>query len=1690
MKIEKCKRFSLRKLSVGLVPAVIGCMLVSFQASPVLASEQKTHTVNYQYVSEEELTEEEKQRIVKELPKLEQEEEATYYLIYRPTKARVATILPSTGSDYSLLLSSAAVLFMLVGVTIGKNRQRKITSVLLVTILGSSVLPPSTLALSSHALASYNQTLSVSDPGQAPTPLDIPNYHYIGYIKSSPSQHPLPPLDELQPSPQEEDKRQTASQLETVPFDTVYESDDTMPYGQLKEVQAGQSGEKTITTYVDTTEVISERLTKAPIQRVVVVGTQPSVTREEIPYREQRIEDETLSQGQEVVEQAGRNGVKTTTVTYALDQATGQVTPNVPVVTEEPALDRVVKVGTKINTIETRVELPFTTLYEADDSLLPGQTRDLQVGQAGEKVVARQADTNEVLHEMVIKEPIHHRVAVGVKPTVTTEEVPYNEQRIADDTLEQGQEVVEQVGQNGIKTTTITYTLDQATGQVTANAPVVTEVPAVDRVVKVGSKVGEVETRTMLPFETVYSADETLDLGQTVEVEAGQAGEKLVVTQVGTGTLIRETITILPVTRQVAVGTKPTVITEVVPYSERRITDDTLEQGQEVVEQPGENGTKTTTTTYTVDAQTGQVIAGSPTIAIQPARDKIIKVGSKVKQPPTMTVSTITKNEDTRSVSMTFALSDPSQTYQSAKVKLYKGEVLVRDIAITDVHAPLTIGNLEYFTPYTLKTELTYDLGSGAQSDIQQSTTVELEYKKIEFRDISSVELYKKVGDTYQLQTEPHLREDNLQTHFIKVLSTSGKPLWLPITTSSEEEKNGLPVYKVRVALPELVQDEQGSYQDNAVFYLPKSANRSERLNQYRADYTMVENARAERTIAYHNTEKLLPFYNKEYIVRMGNQVLASQKLYQTSLRDVVPMIDHQAILDIHTHKAAINRLLLHYDDNTIEYLDLAYKGDFKNNRIAEYSIVGTPLLYTPEVLVDGYSEVIDAVLPTLSAIALDSQAVRQTLKIQENDTTKSIQDLYLDSTFTTVKANLAQELRKVLSTDAAINLPEGAVKEALIEKIKANATPFLLGLTYLNKWYNINYGAMNVKDLSAYKLDFFGNQSVSTIDHIIRLGNAGFDLLRASNNVQAFDNVISTAKPNKTLFDYVENYRQLFLPTKSNNEWLKENSKAYIVETVSGVEEARQKQEAAYGQKNNRYSVGVYDTIASDRWFHRNMLLPLLTLPDESVFVMSNMAGISFGGYERYKNATRLTGDDFKAYMRERVNTAAIWQRDYFDIWYNILEDSAKDKLFATILTYDGFNYANASGGSSWRTLHDKDASIQGFFGPVGRYYRSNGSAAYATGVVIHFVAYGVLDKAGSQTFTHEMTHNLDGTAFFNNLYRREGLGAELFAFGLLESVGKSSSIIGLNTMFKEPVDDADRYHAANPLERYQSMADVDQYITRMFDVIYTLDYLEASSLLKQSDDVKKKWLRVIENKYITDRDGNQTHAGNKIRRLADSEVAALQTLDDLVDQNIINRRSYYDEAEPARNSYYAISMLSPIYAALSNEKGAPGDIMFKRMAFELWAAKGYKDGFLPYVSNQYGQEALNSGSRTWSSWSRRYVGLITDNLVFDKVFNQEYGTWAEFKKAMYAERIAKAPSLKPITIQYELGVPNSTKEVTITSVQQLQDLMDAAMVTDVSNIDRTTSHTPASWVHLLKSKIYKAYLRQTDDFKTSIYK
>ena len=854
------------------------------------------------------------------------------------------------------------------------------------------------------------------------------------------------------------------------------------------------------------------------------------------------------------------------------------------------------------------------------------------------------------------------------------------------------------------------------------------------------------------------------------------------------------------------------------------------------------------------------------------------------------------------------------------------------------------------------------------------------------------------------------------------------------------------------------------------------------------SDFSKVANYQAKRSLAYKNIEKLLPFYNKATIVKYGNLVNENSLLYQKELLSAVMMKDDQVITDIVSNKQTANKLLLHYKDHSSENLSLKYQADFA--KLAEYSLGNTGLLYTPNQFLYDQSSIIKQVLPDLQNVDYHSEGIRKTLGISPN---VKQTELYLEDQFAKTKQHLEDSLKKLLSADAGLAGDNPVTRGYLVDKIKRNKEALLLGLTYLERWYNFSYGQVNVKDLVLYHLDFFGKGNASPLDTLIELGKSGFNNLLAKNNVDTYGISLASQHGTTDLFSTLEHYRKVFLPEKSNNDWFKSETKAYIVEEKSNIEEVKTKQE----QAGTKYSIGVYDRITSATWKYRNMVLPLLTLPERSVFVISTMSSLGFGAYDRYRNSEHKAGKALNDFVEENARETAKRQRDHYDYWYRILDNEGREKLYRTILLYDAYKFGDdtTSGKATVEAKFDSsNPAMKNFFGPVGNKVVHNQHGAYATGDGVYYMSYRMLDKDGAITYTHEMTHDSDQDIYLGGYGRRSGLGPEFFAKGLLQAPDQpSDATLTINSILKHSKSDStedSRLQVLDPTERFQNAADLQNYVHNMFDLIYMLEYLEGQSIVnKLSVYQKMAALRKIENKYVKDpADGNEVYATNVVKELTEAEAQKLTSFESLVDHNILSAREY-QSGDYERNGYYTIKLFAPIYSALSSEKGTPGDLMGRRIAYELLAAKGFKDGMVPYISNQY-EEAAKQKGKTINLYGKER-GLVTDDLVLDKVFEGKYSSWAAFKKAMYKERVDQFGNLKQVTFKDPTKPWPSYATKTINRVSELQALMDQAVLKDVEG-PRWSNYDPEidSAVHKLKRAIFKAYLDQTKDFRTSIFK
>ena len=184
---EKYSRFAIRKFTIGIISATLGMFVLgNIEINNTYAKAEDKLNIHYRYVSDDELTQKEKELLVKELPKVAESNEEVYYLVYKPSQETKIRTLPNTGiyTGVNGILLAGVVGMLIIAITRGKNKKYKILSVMLVTSLGVNTLQIPVIAVDSSKLSIYNTDFSVFKNGKLLNPIEIPGYNYVGFIKN------------------------------------------------------------------------------------------------------------------------------------------------------------------------------------------------------------------------------------------------------------------------------------------------------------------------------------------------------------------------------------------------------------------------------------------------------------------------------------------------------------------------------------------------------------------------------------------------------------------------------------------------------------------------------------------------------------------------------------------------------------------------------------------------------------------------------------------------------------------------------------------------------------------------------------------------------------------------------------------------------------------------------------------------------------------------------------------------------------------------------------------------------------------------------------------------------------------------------------------------------------------------------------------------------------------------------------------------------------------------------------------------------------------------------------------------------------------------------------------------------------------------------------------------------------------
>ncbi len=394
--------------------------------------------------------------------------------------------------------------------------------------------------------------------------------------------------------------------------------------------------------------------------------------------------------------------------------------------------------------------------------------------------------------------------------------------------------------------------------------------------------------------------------------------------------------------------------------------------------------------------------------------------------------------------------------------------------------------------------------------------------------------------------------------------------------------------------------------------------------------------------------------------------------------------------------------------------------------------------------------------------------------------------------------------------------------------------------------------------------------------------------------------------------------------------------------------------------------------------------------------------------------------------------------------------------------------------------------APIRELYGPTWKFHNTNWNMGAMASIFpnpnnndqVYFMGTNMISPFGISAFTHETTHVNDRMLYFGGHRHRQGTDVEAYAQGMLQtpsSIGHQGEYgaLGLNMAYHRE-NDGDQWYNYDP-DKLQTREDIDRYMKNYNEALMMLDHVEADAVLPQLNGDNSKWFKKIDREMrrnLGDGLNNLVapHQWDNVRDLNQEESSKkLSSINDLIDNNFMTKHGnpgngrYRPEDFRPNSAYVNVNMMAGIYGG-NTSQGAPGSLSFKHNAFRMWGYYGYDKGFTSYVSSKYQGEA-----------DKQNQGRLGDDFIIKKVSNNQFSNLEDWKKYWYHD--VKSRAEKGFT---EITIDGQT----IHNYNELKDLFDKAVTEDLKKAGNYSN------TENLKSKVFKALLKNTDGFFNPLFK
>ena len=604
-----------------------------------------------------------------------------------------------------------------------------------------------------------------------------------------------------------------------------------------------------------------------------------------------------------------------------------------------------------------------------------------------------------------------------------------------------------------------------------------------------------------------------------------------------------------------------------------------------------------------------------------------------------------------------------------------------------------------------------------------------------------------------------------------------------------------------------------------------------------------------------------------------------------------------------------------------------------------------------------------------------------------------------------------------------------------------------LYSYNYYDKWYRIDYRGVNLSDL----LYFHGtwiHPDLTALELTEQLLGAE-SKQRETHQTVSFYNQVLKRYTGEELADFLGGLSYRLAGYDTPSDWFAENFEGILWE-----------QAPQGGASEIRYR--IWDILSGLDESKKSILLPILTAPQEDMYLISMPSQLMVGSMNRYP--TYLVKDGLERQrMEEIIRVYAQKMGVFYGVSSTWMENSVEVLNSFVNIQYDtrlNFPQSDAADAGDQDKDKTRDPVMKWVYEANNTISAKNGSAASADGNVVYWMvdaALGTSDYAFF-TFSHETAHNQDGRYFYGGAGRRKGTGGEAHADGnIAQEMRDGCMVFNISKINDLGVEMTNNFS----YQRIDSPEKIHSYYNQMFETGYVLDYLAAKAFLQLTPQ-QQAAVAV----QATHTPGGTDSFTTQYRDVTVEEIQQmdLRDLEDLWEHQISIRNLKKGSTEQVNTatdgSYGFESFYNMNWYQSHNDNGSPDTHAFKRLGMEMLGVGGYQDGYQIYMSarSKTDLDALRQitgkDDITWKDYKLDRFQRVEENLDQIPYFDAET-VIQQFREAMEqdAQNGTRSETIQVKRMLYGLvkrvtgdfsqgGIYESPQIISVTSAQQLMTL------------------------------------------------